>query len=142
MTPVCNQVRDPDPPRMMEVGMNGKRVIGIDVGKFFLDIAAEGRERIVRLPNEAGRVQRFVEGLDPAGDVVVFERTGGYERLLESCLARAGVAWAVVHSLRVTAFRRVRGLKAKTDAIDAGLLRAFGRDRSMPATCASDVRRT
>ena len=38
-------------------------------------------------------MQRFVDGLDPAGDVVVFERTGGYERLLEACLAqrRSGV---------------------------------------------------
>jgi transposase len=35
----------------------------------------------------------------------------------------------VVHSLRVKAFRTAQGIKAKTDALDAELLRAFGRDR-------------
>jgi transposase len=114
---------------MVEVGMNGKRVIGVDVGKFFLDVAVEGREQVDRLANKVEPVQHFVEGLDPACDVVVFERTGGYERLLEACLAHAGLAWAVLHSVRVVAFRRARGLKAKTDTIDAKLLRAFGRDR-------------
>jgi transposase len=60
---------------------------------------------------------------------VVFERTGGYERALEAALAAAGVSWAVVHSLKVKAFREVQGIKAKTDRIDARLLREFGRDR-------------
>jgi transposase len=114
---------------MMEARMNGKRVIAVDVGKFSLDVAVEDCERVRHLANEGTAVERFVAGLDPARDVVVFERTGGYERLLEACLARAGVAWAVLHPLRVAAFRRARGIKAKTDAIDAKLLRAFGRDR-------------
>jgi transposase len=61
--------------------------------------------------------------------VVVFERTGGYERLLEAALAAAGVAWAVAHSSRVRAFRQAQGIKAKTDRLDARLLQAFGRDR-------------
>jgi len=33
-TPVYNQVLDPDPINMREVGMDGKRVVGIDVGKY------------------------------------------------------------------------------------------------------------
>ena len=37
--------------------------------------------------------------------------------------------WAVVHSARVKAFRQVQGIKAKTDPMDARLLRDFGRDR-------------
>jgi transposase len=39
------------------------------------------------------------------------------------------VAFAVAHSQRVKAFRQAQGIKAKTDRIDARLLRAFGRDR-------------
>jgi transposase len=70
-----------------------------------------------------------VGSLDPAIDLVVFERTGGYERVLEAALARVGIAWAVVHSQRVQAFRIAQGVKAKTDSLDAQLLRAFGRDR-------------
>jgi hypothetical protein len=30
---VYNQVLGPDPTKMMEVGMDGKRVIGVDIGK-------------------------------------------------------------------------------------------------------------
>jgi transposase len=119
----------PDPAKMTEVGMNGKRVIGVDVGKRFLDVAREGAAKVERHANEAAAIAALVEGFDPASDVVVLERTGGYERALEAALASAGVAFAVAHSQRVKAFRQARGIKAKTDQIDARLLQAFGRDR-------------
>jgi transposase len=128
-TPVYNQVRGPDPANMMEFGMDSKRVIGIDIGKHWLDVAFEGVAAVKRRANNAHSIAALVGSLDPIGDIVVFERCGGYERALETALAEAGVAWAVVHSLRVKAFRQVQGIKAKTDAIDARLLCAFGRDR-------------
>ena len=109
--------------------MDGKRVIGVDVGKRWLDVAREGVAKVERHANEAAAIAALVASLDAARDVVVFERTGGYERALEAALAAAGVPWAVVHSARVKAFRQVQGIEAKTDAIDARLLRAFGRDR-------------
>jgi transposase len=114
---------------MMEVGMDGKRVIGVDIGKQWLDVAREGVAKVGRYANEAAAVAVLAGTFDPARDVVVFERCGGYERALEVSLASAGVPWAVVHSVRVKAFRQVQGMKAKTDAMDARLLRAFGRDR-------------
>jgi transposase len=109
--------------------MSGKRVIGIDVGKSWLDVAAEGRERVRRYGNDAAAIAALVEQLDSAEDLVVFERTGGWERNLEAALADKMIPWAVVHSQRVKAFRQVRGIKAKTDRIDARLLRDYGRDR-------------
>jgi transposase len=74
-------------------------------------------------------IAALVKTFNPARDIVVFERCGGYERELEAALAAAGVPWAVVHSAWVKAFRQVQGIKAKTDAIDARLLQGFGRDR-------------
>lgn len=109
--------------------MDDKRVIGVDVGKRWLDLAREGAAQVERHANEAAAITALVESLDARRDVVVFERTGGYERALEAALAAAGVVWAVVHSQRVKAFRQAQGIKAKTDQIDARLLRAFGRDR-------------
>jgi transposase len=109
--------------------MSGKRVIGIDVGKSWLDVAAEDCERVRRCGNDAVAIAALIEQLDPAEDVVVFERTGGWERNLEAALADKMIPWAVVHSQRVKAFRQVRGIKAKTDRIDARLLRDYGRDR-------------
>lgn len=109
--------------------MDGKRVIGVDVGKRWLDVAREGGARVDRHANDATGIATLVASLDPAGDVIVFERTGGYERGLEDALAAAGLAWSVVHSQRVMAFRQLQAIKAKTDRIDACLLKAFGRDR-------------
>jgi transposase len=128
---VCNQVLGPDPINMREVGMNckGLRVIGIDVGKGMLDVAREGVRAGERYSNDVVEVARFVRGLDPERDIVVFERSGGYERLLEGQLAEVSVRWAVVHSKRVQAFRIAKGIKAKTDKIDCRLLRDFGRDQ-------------
>jgi transposase len=79
--------------------------------------------------NEAASIAALVATFDAARDIVVFERCGGYERALEAALAAAQVPWAVVHSASVKAFRKVEGIKAKTDAIDARLLQKFGRDR-------------
>lgn len=111
--------------------MEGKdfRVIGIDVGKRWLDVARQPGSRVERHANAAAAIAVLLETFDPALDVVVFERTGGYERALEAALAAAGVRWALLHSQRVKAFRDVQGIKAKTDAIDARLLQAFGRNR-------------
>lgn len=130
-TPGCNQVLGPDPTKMAEVGMDGKSltVIGIDIGKQALDVAREDARSVQRHANEPAAISRFVGSLDPARHIVIFERTGGYERTLEAALAAAGVRWAVVHSKRVKAFREAQGIKAKTDAIDCRLLRAYGRDR-------------
>lgn len=109
--------------------MDGKRVIGIDIGKRWLDVAREGLTHSERHTNDAAGIGALVNSFDLAHDLVVFERCGGYERGLEAVLAAAGVPWAVVHSQRVVAFRQAQGIKAKTDAIDSRLLRAFGRDR-------------
>src|SRR5215471_5844013 len=107
---------------MMEVRMKDKRVIGVDIGKRWLDVAYEDTKEIERHANEPATVAALVAGFDATRDLVVFERCGGYERELEAALASTGVPWAVVHSASVKAFRQVEGIKAKTDPIDARLL--------------------
>ena len=90
--------------------MDGKRMIGIDIGKRWLDMAREGSARVERFANESPVIAALVTTFDPGCDIVVFERCGGYERELEAALAGAGVPWAVVHSARVKAFRQVQGI--------------------------------
>jgi transposase len=124
-------VLGPDPINMMEVGMHGKglRVVGVDVSKRTLDVAREGVRAVERYGNDAAGITCLMRSVDAEHDIVVFERSGGYERLLEGELAAAGVRWAVVPSKRVKAFRVAKGIKAKTDPIDCRLLRDFGRDQ-------------
>ena len=103
--------------------MNDKRVIGIDIGKSWLDVAWEQTARVQRYSNDAAGIAALIEKLDPARDIVVFERCGGWERNLEQALAQKAIGWAIVHPQRVKAFREAQGIKAKTDRIDARLLK-------------------
>ena len=57
---------------------------------------------------------------------VICEPSGGYERALLEALWAAGLAGRLVHAARVRAFARAQGLLAKTDPIDAVVLREFG----------------
>ncbi len=56
---------------------------------------------------------------------VVVEATGGYESLVSSHLAAAGLPLAVVNPRQVREFARASGRLAKTDRIDAQVLAAF-----------------
>jgi transposase len=62
-------------------------------------------------------------------DLVVCEPTGGHEApLLEECL-RVGIACHRADTLKLKSFIRSFGTQGKSDAIDAGMLRAYGRER-------------
>jgi len=53
------------------------------------------------------------------------EPTGGYERVLRLALAEAGVRYVKLHPNAILAFRKARGLRAKTDRIDAMLIAQY-----------------
>ncbi len=57
--------------------------------------------------------------------VVCCEATGGYEALLVRLLMEEGIAVALVNPKRVRDFAKSKGILAKTDKLDAGVLRAF-----------------
>lgn len=107
--------------------MTGKLFIGVDVAQGWVDIAVSGQNKPTRrVNNTAPDLAAWAKTLDPARiGLVAFEPTGGLERPLRHALASAGIAFARVHPNEVTAFRACRGVKAKTDAIDAQLLARF-----------------
>lgn len=106
--------------------MSDKLFLGVDVAKDWIDVAAFARPGSVRVAQTAAAIGAWLAELDPARvELVAFEPTGGYERLLAESLRRRGIAFARVHPNEVTAFRARRGVKAKTDAIDARLLAEF-----------------
>ena len=80
--------------------MNDKRVIGVDIGKSWLDVAWEQVRRVQRYSNDAAGIAALTEKLDPAQDIVVFERCGGWERKLEEALAHKAPALGTVPALR------------------------------------------
>ena len=100
--------------------------LGIDVAKDWIDVARAGSKVTERIDNTEAAIQAWLQtpGLRPIA-LAAFEPTGGYERTLRRCLVEAAVPFARVHPNQLVAFRTRRGVRAKTDALDARLLAAF-----------------
>ena len=66
--------------------------------------------------------------------LVVFEASGGYERALRKALDHANIALCLVNPTRIRAFAISEGIKAKTDPIDAMVIRRFALEKNLQAT--------
>lgn len=100
-----------------------RNVFGVDVAGGWIDVFDASNGSSVRIFNDA--IGSFVNGLPP-GAFVVFEATGGHERLLMERLAAAGVAHARVNPRQAREFARATGRLAKTDKVDARVLAGMG----------------
>ena len=101
--------------------------VGIDVSKAHLDLALQPAARAPwRVANQPDAIAALVGVLQPLQPtLIVLEATGGYETLLATTLALAGLPVAVVNPRQVRAFANALGQLAKTDALDATLLALF-----------------
>lgn len=63
--------------------------------------------------------------------LVVFEATGGYERLLKEQLHHHGIACHMVQPSMVKHFIQSQGIRAKSDPIDARMLQRFAQERAL-----------
>jgi transposase len=100
---------------------------GVDISKETLD-ATLGGEPAAPYANQAAGIAELVKQIkqQPGPVHVICEPSGGYERALLEALWAAGIAVSLVNAGRVRSFAKARGLLAKTDQIDAALLREFG----------------
>lgn len=97
---------------------------GIDVSKQFLDVCLD--HQAVRLANDLQGWSGCVAMLREAGvDLVVIEATGGYERGVLCALQTAGLHVARVNPRQARDFAKSMGVLAKTDEVDARVLRDF-----------------
>ncbi len=100
--------------------------VGLDIAKDRLDYSVDGL-RCDHVPNTASGHARLLAALRPLRSVrVICEATGGYERAVVAALLLAKLEVCVVNPGRVRAFAHAEGLLAKTDRLDAQLLRRFG----------------
>lgn len=101
-------------------------LIGIDVAKAALVVAARPTGERWTEPNDQRGVQGLVERLQrDAPALIVLEATGGYELPCVAALAAAGLPVVVVNPRQVRDFAKATGQLAKTDRIDADLLALF-----------------
>ncbi len=105
----------------------GPAYAGVDISKAALDVSLAGQNPC-RYANSPAGIAQLVKALEklPAPVQVICEPSGGYERELLAALWTAGIAVSLVNAARVRSFARARGLLAKTDEIDAAVLREFG----------------
>jgi transposase len=104
----------------------GSCFVGIDVAKASLDVC-------VRPSGESFTTARDPAGLDAllvrlkllAPQLIVLEATGGFEVVVATALATAGLAVAVVNPRQVRDFARATGRLAKTDRLDAAVIAEF-----------------
>lgn len=113
---------------------------GVDVSKGHLDVSVGEGGDVRRFRNDAAGIAAllaWVGGHEVAG--VVCEATGGYERGLVSAAQGRVPVMARVNPRQVRDFARATGQLAKTDAIDARVLAAYGSRLTPPATLAADA---
>ena len=100
--------------------------VGLDIAKDRLDYTVDGT-RCHHVPNTPTGHETLIAALRQLRGVrVICEATGGYERAIVGALLLAKLEVCVVNPGRVRAFAQAEGLLAKTDRLDAQLLRRFG----------------
>lgn len=97
---------------------------GVDVSKLHLDVCVESLQQ--RLTNDPTGWGELIAKLKELGvDLVVVEATGGYERGVVIALQEADVCVARVNPRQARDFAKSMGELAKTDKVDARMLRDF-----------------
>ena len=101
--------------------------LGIDVSKKWLDIATG--TQVVRIDQTEDALEDFLKRADlkPMETLITLESTGGYERLAVGFFSKKGFKINVAHPTKVKSFAKAKGRLAKTDQIDANVLRDYGR---------------
>lgn len=99
-------------------------VVGIDVGKAYVDVAVLGAQfQAQRFENSPDGHSAVVAKLKPLGVVLVaMEATGGYETALTCALQASAIPVAVVNPNKARHFARSLVGLAKTDRVDAQML--------------------
>jgi transposase len=118
----------------------------VDVSKQHLDACWAGHE--LRVGNDAAGWGELTAKLQADGvDLVVLEATGGYERGLVCALQQARLGVVRLNPRQSRDFAKSMGVLAKTDRVDARVLRDFAdvlsrhKDRAKYLTAPSDAYR-
>jgi transposase len=103
--------------------------IGVDVSKKELEIHCY--DKTIKLPsafdNNKAAIEKIISKIKKFDSPhLVFEATGGYEKLLLVMLQSEGIKASRINPSLARNFAKAKGLLAKTDTIDARLLTDFG----------------
>ena len=98
--------------------------VGVDVSKATLAVAVHGVDGSITLDNTAPAVRGWLRSLPPGSRLAV-ESTNTYHRRLVHEAHAAGLAVYVLDPQAMHHYARSVGQRAKTDALDAGLIARY-----------------
>jgi transposase len=99
--------------------------VGVDVAKDWLDVHHPGRGPR-RIDNSPAAARALAEACARQGAWVIFEASGGYDRVLREALEAAGARFSRVNPRQARDFARAMGVIGKTDRVDARMLCELG----------------
>lgn len=103
-------------------------LVSIDVSKEKLDVFYDETNHHEIIQNSAAEIEKLVKGLlDLKNPWLVFEATGGYDKLLRTSALDKGINCSICNGLRVREFARSQGRLAKTDKIDVFLIAEYAK---------------
>lgn len=109
------------------MGIKKNKYIGVDVSKGTLDYWLSGALKSKRIKNSVAGCQKLAElCIKERVTLVIFEYTGGYEKLMADTLHAAGIKYSKVSPLKARRFAQTLGKLAKNDRIDAYTLHEYG----------------
>ena len=109
--------------------------VGVDVAKSSLQVDLNHQPHA--LPNDAKGHAQILKLLRRHSAVqIICEATGGYEQPLVRLLHASHIPVSIVEAGRVRHFAKAKGLRAKTDPIDAAVLSQYGRTFTPAPTAA------
>lgn len=110
----------------MDAEAGGSVHVGIDVSKDRLDVVVRPDGMVFAVDRDAAGIDELIERLGHLdASLVAVEATGGFETVVVAALTAAGLPVVVVNPAQVRAFAKALGKRAKTDAIDAGVIAHF-----------------
>ena len=106
--------------------------VGLDVAKSSLQLDLAGPHTLANDPKGHAQLLKLLR--PHPGAHVVCAATGGYEQPVVRALHAASVPVSIVEAGRVRYFAKAKGLRAKSDPIDATVLSEYGRTFKPAAT--------
>ena len=111
----------------ISVDFEPKTVVGLDVSKKHLDVVIHGRKSFKRFDNTPEGIGELIDWLSKKeADFVVAEATGGLGLPALLTIHECGIVVSRVNPRWIKNFGKAQGQYAKTDALDARIIAAYG----------------
>lgn len=113
-------------------------LVAVDVSKEKLDVLYDDTGDYEIISNDRRGINRLIKRLKKTKSRLVFEASGGYDRLLKEKALGYGIDCSICNGRRVREFARSQGRLAKTDKIDTHVIADYAKTIELPVISSID----